>query len=62
MEESVFDKFGLLDRAILLLNQAADATGIQRCSLLVNTVQLLAALKDNLKDEEARQHEQAASE
>lgn len=44
------DKFELIDKIILTINQAADASGIQRCALLVSAVQLLGALKGNLTE------------
>ena len=48
----MMDKYQLIDAAINTLDQAAEARGIQRCSLLVETVRMLAALKDNLKEED----------
>ena len=44
------NKFELLDQIILNMNRLADATGVERCALLVNVVQMLGALKDNLTE------------
>lgn len=44
------NKFELLDQIILNMNRLADATGVERCALLVQVVQMLGALKDNLTE------------
>ena len=44
------NKFELLDQIILNMNRLADATGVERCALLVNVVQMLGALKENLTE------------
>jgi hypothetical protein len=44
------DKFELLEQIILSLNRIADATGVERCALLVNAVKMAGALKDNLAE------------
>lgn len=47
------DKYGLIDSLIMLIDKAADAHGIERCSALVEVIKRLGALKDGLKDEDS---------
>ena len=47
------DKYGLIDSLIMLIDKAADAHGIERCSALVDAIKMLGALKDGLKNEDS---------
>ena len=54
------NKFELLDQIILKMNLLADATGVERCALLVGVVQMLGALKDNLTESDKAAKEREA--
>lgn len=45
------DKYQMIDEAIILLDDLADARGARRCGLIVELVKLLDSLKKGLRDE-----------
>lgn len=48
------DKYEMIDAVIMLLDKLADARGAEKCRLILDSVQRLAALKDGLcKEDEA---------
>ena len=46
------DKFEMLDAVIVILDKLADARGAEKCRLILDGVQRLAALKDGLCKED----------
>ena len=46
------DKYQMIDEMIVLIDHLADARGVQRCSILIDLVKRLDALKKGLQDEE----------
>ena len=58
------DKYQLIDSVIVDLNTLADARGVEKCRLLLDILQRLAALKNGLKreDEEKNDEQREAGE
>ena len=53
----MFDKYQLIDQIILKVDALADARGAQKCSLIIEVVQMLGTLRKGLKNEEEAANE-----
>ena len=52
------NKYEFIDQLILLTDQLADARGVQRCTMLVDMVRRLNALKEGLEKEDKAHEEE----
>lgn len=47
------DKFQMLDEIIVLVDKLADSRGVERCSIIVDIINRLGALKKGMKNEDS---------
>lgn len=57
----MMDKFAEINRVIVALDQLADMRGAEKCRLVLESIQRLAALIESLKKEEAEHAAQVAA-